>query len=1650
MFGKPFGAAAPSTSFNFGQNTSTANPFGQTQSLFGKPATGFGAPSTSTFGQSTTWNTTSGFGTAPTTQSSFGSGGLFAQQPASGGLFNSSTTFGQQNKPASFGFGTAQQNTSLFGAQQPQTSSIFNTSGNTGLFGVSGSSFAAQQSGTVIKFNPVSGTDTMMKNGSAQNINTKHYSITCMKEYENKSFEELRFEDYQANRKGPQQSTAFGSPAFGAAPTSSAPLFGQTDANKSAFGQSTSFGQPFGQTTTSTFGLGNQQAATTSPFGAKPTAFGTPTSSTNFGFGSNAPQNANPFGSSPASKPFGAAATTQPLFGSSTTQTNTGFGTGLFSNTQNTGTNLFKPPQPTTGFGAAQTGFAFNNPASTQPSLFTTSKPLFGGGTTSTAPAFGSSMSFGTNTTGFGSGTNFGKPAAPVFGATQPSAFGTSLGGVTTNQNTGLFGNANQPKTGLFGSTGTTGLFNTSTNMFQNNAFAPQQQQPSLLTQPEQHSTNLALLTSDPFGDAPHLAGLEPKFKSNTAAVSATDPKELKSLLDPSKKVDMSHNSKLKVTPLKNIRDSLFDSISSPDDNKSPLTGYPKTSCRRLILKPRGNTDNVPSLSSSNILDVLSGENKENTDKNKTIPEETRENNPLRLHFETTLHNDSVANNSIETQTYNIISSTTKDPYEVNDSLPPPSDDEDDVIAKQGAGDSVKKHPANLVCTRPEYYTLPNLDDLLPDEHGRCFVKGFTVGRKGYGNAYFPDEMDVAGLNIDELVHFRYREINVYPDDSKKPPVGQGLNRKAQITLDNVYPRRTGSNVLIKDVAELQQMNFSEKLRKVTEKKNARFVDYRPETGSWVFKVDHFSKYGFNDSDEENDQNNADGKKKPIQKPKPLEMALVPVETKSHAEEKLKGRESSSTDTSARTQPPATTTFGLDKDILLDDEEQEDNDLLHHSMFVDDTSEEDYHQIPTEMPLDLHFGSYKNAKNIQVMKSTLFADDDRSSEGAASHVSIIKQYLDLPEMEDMTRLPSLEEESVIKKRPVIRPKVVKVLNSYDTLGCNTSVLPNRCCVDMGMFKGKSFNVGWAKGFKFYSLDRDEKNLNSELFLKQFDASSSFDPLKDILTDSLKIVLAESTCYVNTAKIPLFKILKSDVYLRKQTELFEKLSTQYNSSKANYLHSIWTLCTALWGPSENTVANRRYLLTEWLKTTCNSDDITLNKGPFKSAEDAAQMILAYLSIFKTFEAAGIAIDNKMPNLSLLLSQLSVANDPKGFIQEQIEIWYSSLASNHISKEMKKLYLLLAGIPTKDDVNIFEGINWKRAFGMHLWYISPNGAPIDNATELYTTAFEEYGYAERPNPPYVQDYVEDGPFDIIYHILLLYKSGIHKLGSVLNPATHTKDPLDYRLSWLLLQLFLSIDVGLIDTSEKDKLSVSFSNQLEHLGHWEWAIFVLLYLEDDSAKKNAIIGILDRNLTVDVEDNSQDIIDLLVNDMKIPTDWIHSVKGQKSYACGRYFEAFNHYSLADDYVTANQVFVDHLLSNLFINEQFDVLRSLTEKIKLGSHDIQNWNNETALILDYLDLLEQSITSDNLIKLQVNLASISERIVNFPLTSNQHKVCAAELSKKCVSLYKELCEKSQATLLKDSFTEFIENLIMPPDFKQNEGLYLIHNFHNIRICRQ
>lgn len=82
-----------------------------------------------------------------------------------------------------------------------------------------------------------------MKNNTQTTINTHHQCISCMKEYENKSLEELRYEDYAANRKGPAPG-ATTQPLFGSSAPAQTNFFGQNQAQKPLFGSTATSKMP--------------------------------------------------------------------------------------------------------------------------------------------------------------------------------------------------------------------------------------------------------------------------------------------------------------------------------------------------------------------------------------------------------------------------------------------------------------------------------------------------------------------------------------------------------------------------------------------------------------------------------------------------------------------------------------------------------------------------------------------------------------------------------------------------------------------------------------------------------------------------------------------------------------------------------------------------------------------------------------------------------------------------------------------------------------------------------------------------------------------------------------------------------------------------------------------------------------------------------------------------------------------------------------------------------------------------------------------------------------------------------------------------------------------------------------------------------------
>lgn len=936
MFGNPankafgqstaFGAntafgAAPSTAF--GQNTTTGFGLKQNTPVFG----GFGSTatqpagtmfntntipaSTGLFGQSAAFGTTP----APAANSSFGFGqpttasslfGSTAQPSSSMGLFGTSTASAFATPRPSFGSTfTSASTPSLFGQPQAQPQAqpqggLFGSSAvNTGgLFGSSG--FTNTPSGTVVKFNPPTGTDTMMKNGVSTNISTRHQCITCMKEYENKSLEELRMEDYQANRKGPQQSVGFGATSTGGG------LFGSTPATSTFSFNATPSKPLFGGTGTSTFGTTTPslfgQSSTTGLFN-KPLPFGTtttaPTTGSTFTFGNT---NTGLFGQTNQAKPVFGQTTTTNLFGAPAP---TSQPSSVFGATSSFGTNVFGQPTQQTGFMGIKPTFGAT-PATTSSSFSfgnttnTTGGGLFGPKLTGTATTFPSTgFSFTTpqtNTLGmFNQNKTTQGFAAPAFGTTGGLQTGfTGLGSfgstLNTTGGTSLFGNTmsnvNKPGTFSFAPSGSTfPSFGNSTTQVPSLGFGTtgglnlgMDPSASLLNQNQAQQQILAL-TNYPFSDSPLFRNLIQDTNKREEMLKPTNPGAQKALTT-NHKVSTQPVNKLKPKSIQGLSNGkaslLFDGLEEEASNLALDVFVPRQSVKKLTIKPKVSIDKTkidsnmasPGLQMNSSFSTHTARDIPKLHLTDLTPESATRDKLKSTHssgFLSKFEDISTRNLSALENTISELKPHSRKMFEVAQSVSTDQTESDtdnqeshlDLSEKEqteNEGSSSQKesvtNAAGITLDRAGYYTIPSLETLSKDENGACLVENFTIGRENYGNVFFPGVTNVADLNLDEIVHFRRKEVVIYLDDDNKPPVGEGLNKKAQVTLDNVWPVDKTTHVPITSPSKIIATKFEDKLEKASVRLGAKFIEYRPETGSWVFQVLHFSNYGLNQKNE--------------------------------------------------------------------------------------------------------------------------------------------------------------------------------------------------------------------------------------------------------------------------------------------------------------------------------------------------------------------------------------------------------------------------------------------------------------------------------------------------------------------------------------------------------------------------------------------------------------------------------------------------------------------------------------------------------------------------------------------------------------------------------------------------------------------------------
>ncbi|XP_023742377.1 nuclear pore complex protein NUP98A [Lactuca sativa] len=822
---------------------STSTPaFGSTGSAFGSSP--FGASSTPTFGQSSTpafgQSSTPAFGQSSTPAFGQSSTPAFGQSstPAFGATsspfsFGSSPAFGQST--SAFGsspFGTA---TSAFGAQ----SSPFGGQTTTPAFGSPGfgqTSFGGQRGGS--RVTPYAQTPEA-DSGSGTQPAGKLESISAMPAYKDKSHEELRWEDYQQGDKGGPNPAGQTSGGMGfnttntttqSNPFSSSPAFTQLNTNPFS---STTPSNPFAPKTStfSTPGFGNSTPTLgSSPFGATSSnPFGSTPSPTPSVFGSTPG-----FGSTTSASPFGAPSTSTfgtstSIFGATQAQGATpSFGGGLnFGNTQSS--PLFQSTTPSLG----QTSSPFGQTTS----AFGQSAPSFG----QSAPAFGQSNAFGGNL--FSS-----TPASSSMGFNQTTpSLSMPFQSAQPTQNTGGFG-FGAPAGGIGG---------TSSIFGQNNFGQMSASQTPAVAQPQS--------ITNPFGTLPAMpqmsigrVGNAPSIQYGISSLPVVDkpaPIRISSVLT------SRHLSQRRVRlPARKYHpknDGPKVSFFSDDEEttstpKADALFIPRENPRALVIRP---LEQWPGKSSAEKL------------KNASSPAQTNgeytgfaSSPPLNGRSTDNGNRNHSENGTLKEQTPIKTPQKQNGIHHLHDDHSPPKSDSYISLTGHRAGEAaiVYEHGADIEALMPklrhsDYYTEPRIQELAAKERaepGFCRrVHNFTVGRHNYGSIKFLGETDVRRLELESLIQFNHREVIVYMDETKKPPIGQGLNKPAEVTLLNIkcFDKKTGKHFTEGPRIE----KYKEMLKKKAEDQGAEFVEYDTVKGEWKFRVKHFSKYGLHDDDDD-------------------------------------------------------------------------------------------------------------------------------------------------------------------------------------------------------------------------------------------------------------------------------------------------------------------------------------------------------------------------------------------------------------------------------------------------------------------------------------------------------------------------------------------------------------------------------------------------------------------------------------------------------------------------------------------------------------------------------------------------------------------------------------------------------------------------------
>ncbi|KAI4104303.1 MAG: hypothetical protein LQ339_003922 [Xanthoria mediterranea] len=150
------------------------------------------------------------------------------------------------------------------------------------------------------------------------------------------------------------------------------------------------------------------------------------------------------------------------------------------------------------------------------------------------------------------------------------------------------------------------------------------------------------------------------------------------------------------------------------------------------------------------------------------------------------------------------------------------------------------------------YYMKPSLEEVAKMSfEQKKKVPEVCIGREKCGFVTFDRPVNLNEVPMDhifgEIAQISHRSLTIYPDAATKPAVGKGLNVPSTIYLANSWPRAKDRKT---PLYEKSGDRFNKHILRLRKVRDTEFVRYDADTGTWVFKVKHFTTYGLDYEDE--------------------------------------------------------------------------------------------------------------------------------------------------------------------------------------------------------------------------------------------------------------------------------------------------------------------------------------------------------------------------------------------------------------------------------------------------------------------------------------------------------------------------------------------------------------------------------------------------------------------------------------------------------------------------------------------------------------------------------------------------------------------------------------------------------------------------------